>query len=295
MNLRLFLICLCAASTSYARINWEEYPRIQAHLRDQLDCGDGNKVNILWQCDGDADCPNAADENDCGFVQAENARLRRHRLLTTIRTEYPELYAELRGQSITPRPATEAPRKEVEKEGDTLTSLRNDVRILDAKVQNLTAEFSIMKQHVGLGIGDSAVPRGIPATGNSIDSSETTEPKVPRPSDVNCGGVLTSLAGNITSPLYPERYPHNVKCTWQILAPVDHQITLTFDHMDLEEGKICFDKVSVHGGPTQPVTNFCGALIPMPIKSLSNTITVEFISDDSISRSGFSVSFLSGP
>ena len=34
-----------------------------------------------------------------------------------------------------------------------------------------------------------------------------------------CGGDLTDLTGEITSPNYPATYPDNSDCTWTISAP----------------------------------------------------------------------------
>uniref|UniRef100_A0ABM0MSC4 Metalloendopeptidase n=1 Tax=Saccoglossus kowalevskii TaxID=10224 RepID=A0ABM0MSC4_SACKO len=49
-----------------------------------------------------------------------------------------------------------------------------------------------------------------------------------------CGGFLTDLQGNITSPSYPLAYPVNKNCVWQIVGKPHHRISLLFHTFDLE-------------------------------------------------------------
>ena len=49
-----------------------------------------------------------------------------------------------------------------------------------------------------------------------------------------CGGTLTALRGNITSPSYPDVYPRNKRCLWKITVPDGQRISLTFNHFQLE-------------------------------------------------------------
>jgi len=48
-----------------------------------------------------------------------------------------------------------------------------------------------------------------------------------------CGGVLTGPEGNLTSPNYPNPYPHNAYCVWNITVP-SGDITLTVTELDVE-------------------------------------------------------------
>lgn len=44
-----------------------------------------------------------------------------------------------------------------------------------------------------------------------------------------CGGALTALSGEITSPNYPGSYQSNRDCTWKIVVPPGSHIQLTFN------------------------------------------------------------------
>ncbi|XP_077864847.1 cubilin-like [Saccoglossus kowalevskii] len=49
-----------------------------------------------------------------------------------------------------------------------------------------------------------------------------------------CGGSLFGPSGNITSPGYPNRYPHGSNCRWDILVDSDKLIKFSFHVFDLE-------------------------------------------------------------
>ncbi|KAJ4427739.1 hypothetical protein ANN_25392, partial [Periplaneta americana] len=49
-----------------------------------------------------------------------------------------------------------------------------------------------------------------------------------------CGGVFDASNGTLTSPSFPELYPGNKNCVWEIIAPPQYRITLNFTHFELE-------------------------------------------------------------
>lgn len=51
---------------------------------------------------------------------------------------------------------------------------------------------------------------------------------------VACGGFLTKLDGTITSPGWPNEYPMNKNCVWQVVAPAQYRISLQFEIFDIE-------------------------------------------------------------
>ena len=53
-----------------------------------------------------------------------------------------------------------------------------------------------------------------------------------------CGGYLELEEGTIQSPSYPDFYPQNKNCAWQIVAPKQHRISLNFTHFDLEGNNV---------------------------------------------------------
>jgi hypothetical protein len=53
-----------------------------------------------------------------------------------------------------------------------------------------------------------------------------------------CGGVFDVSNGTITSPSFPELYPVNKNCVWEIIAPPQYRITLNFTHFELEGNNV---------------------------------------------------------
>ncbi|XP_074648145.1 tolloid-like protein 2 isoform X2 [Tubulanus polymorphus] len=113
-----------------------------------------------------------------------------------------------------------------------------------------------------------------------------------------CGGVIDdAFNGTIQSPSFPDLYPSNKNCVWQIVAPKQYRIILNITHFDLEgSNQDCdYDSLTVKSGMTAEATNhgtFCGHTIPNPITSEGNTMRIEFNTDNSVQRTGFSAVFL---
>ena len=103
-----------------------------------------------------------------------------------------------------------------------------------------------------------------------------------------CGGFLTGMEGNFTSPDYPQKYGNGRKCTWIIDVQKGYKIELKMPHFDIEEG---FDYVEVRDGVTAASRSFGRFQGPNKkpgvIVSTSNKMMVELISDDTNSYSGF--------
>ncbi|XP_017464514.1 PREDICTED: cubilin homolog [Rhagoletis zephyria] len=55
----------------------------------------------------------------------------------------------------------------------------------------------------------------------------------------SCGGILTSLRGILTSPLYPQSYPSNVECVWEIKAAAGNNIELDVQELDIRSSENC--------------------------------------------------------
>jgi len=53
-----------------------------------------------------------------------------------------------------------------------------------------------------------------------------------------CGGMFDVPNGTITSPSFPELYPSNKNCVWEIIAPPQYRITLNFTHFELEGNNV---------------------------------------------------------
>lgn len=112
-----------------------------------------------------------------------------------------------------------------------------------------------------------------------------------------CGGVIAAVNGTIISPSFPELYPPNKNCVWEIIAPPQYRITMNFTHFDLEgNNHDCeYDSVDVRSklGDIEVRKHgvFCGAHLPPVITSDGNSLRVEFNSDNSVQKSGFAAVF----
>ena len=53
-----------------------------------------------------------------------------------------------------------------------------------------------------------------------------------------CGGLIEAVNGSITSPSFPDFYPPNKNCIWEVLAPPQWKITVNFTHFDIEGNNV---------------------------------------------------------
>lgn len=115
-----------------------------------------------------------------------------------------------------------------------------------------------------------------------------------------CGGVIDDPNGTITSPSFPDLYPSNKHCVWEIIALPQYRITLNFTHFDLEGNNMhqqqCdYDRIEVHSKTGEERLNkhgiYCGSKPPPPITSDGNALRITFTSDTSIQKTGFAAVF----
>ena len=113
-----------------------------------------------------------------------------------------------------------------------------------------------------------------------------------------CGGVLTGLSGDISSPGYPQEYSNDADCSWTIHVSNTSVITLVFMDLQLENNEGCnFDFVALFDGPTvthRHLGKYCGADKPPNIVTTSNHLLVVFKSDFNIGGRGFKAYYYSG-
>lgn len=98
--------------------------------------------------------------------------------------------------------------------------------------------------------------------------------------------------GNFSSPNHPYSYPHNVNCTWTITVTAGYRIYLQFSHFSLEYGgSHCpYDYVEIfdQNFPLGSIKiNRCGYQSSWCVYSSSNVLYVRFVTDGSVSNSGF--------
>uniref|UniRef100_A0A8C5I939 CUB domain containing protein 2 n=1 Tax=Junco hyemalis TaxID=40217 RepID=A0A8C5I939_JUNHY len=114
-----------------------------------------------------------------------------------------------------------------------------------------------------------------------------------------CGGQLTGLSGEITSPRYPESYPNDAECRWSIGgASGGGPLTLVFADFQMEGGQGCgFDYVALFDGPTVTAPSlgrYCGSTRPPRTVSSTPHLLIIFKSDFNIGGRGFKAHFYSG-
>ena len=109
-----------------------------------------------------------------------------------------------------------------------------------------------------------------------------------------CGGILpVATSGEIASPSFPNNYPPNLNCIWQIQVTPGHQIAVTYVDVDIEPSSRCVkDYIDLQNGvsPTSPsLHRFCSRTLPSKItyKSSGSVMRVHFKTDGSGSGRGF--------
>ncbi|XP_053714419.1 cubilin isoform X1 [Synchiropus splendidus] len=114
-----------------------------------------------------------------------------------------------------------------------------------------------------------------------------------------CGGLLNAPSGTISSPNYPNLYPHSRVCRWELLVPNGRRVTLTINDLRLEStGTSCvFDYVEVINGlweDSPRLQRFCGTVpAGTQVRSSGNTMAVVFRTDASVSNGGFTAYYSS--
>ncbi|KAL2085662.1 hypothetical protein ACEWY4_018982 [Coilia grayii] len=115
-----------------------------------------------------------------------------------------------------------------------------------------------------------------------------------------CGGDLNLPSGTISSPNYPNLYPHSRTCRWHIAVPTGRRVTLTINDLRLQttgSGSCNYDYVDVFNGlvPNAPrLERLCGTVpAGLQIRSSGNTMAVVFRTDSSVSNGGFTADYSS--
>uniref|UniRef100_A0A4W3K7X0 Cubilin n=1 Tax=Callorhinchus milii TaxID=7868 RepID=A0A4W3K7X0_CALMI len=113
-----------------------------------------------------------------------------------------------------------------------------------------------------------------------------------------CGGELTASTGTITSPNYPNLYPHSRRCVWKITVQEGRRVTLSITDLHLEAHENCdLDFVAIYNGlqPNSPrLQKYCGNLNSnVSVMSSGNTMQLVFVTDALVSNGGFSATYTS--
>ncbi|XP_060048215.1 cubilin [Erinaceus europaeus] len=110
-----------------------------------------------------------------------------------------------------------------------------------------------------------------------------------------CGGNFYMMEGTFSSPGYPEVYPSNVECVWNIVSSPGNRLQLSFITFHLEESQDCSkDFVEIREGNATGhlVGRYCGTIIPLNYSSIvGHILWIRFVSDGSGGGIGFQVTF----
>ena len=181
---------------------------------------------------------------------------------------------------------------------------------------DLTSKYNCTVEYVEIRSGglDTSPLMGrwckdIPSTQKSVENiiflkffTDTDDPKNGFKATVaiaKCGGVIRGSSGLILSPFYniPNSYPKNIRCTWKIIGPRDHYLTLTFNTLDLEGDPCITDSVDIIeyfpiNATEVSLGTFCKSK-PDLIQTAGNQVTVTFkaTSHKSKKHNGFSLYF----
>ncbi|XP_072434690.1 neuropilin-2-like isoform X2 [Chiloscyllium punctatum] len=114
----------------------------------------------------------------------------------------------------------------------------------------------------------------------------------------DCSKNFTAPSGTIESPSFPDKYPHNLYCTYIIQAPPRSEVILTMLTFDLEYDPLqiaptdCrYDRLDVWDGLPEVsplIGRYCGSKIPAVIRSDTGIMSLTFHTDMAVAKDGFS-------
>ncbi|XP_073838257.1 cubilin [Musca autumnalis] len=115
---------------------------------------------------------------------------------------------------------------------------------------------------------------------------------------VGCMEVLRANEGSFKSPSYPQPYPNDMECVWEIVTQPGQGIELTIATLDLEDSTNCTKDalvISPHRHTNNPRERHCGHRDALEISSSSHKMYVRFYSDAEHNGKGFEASYTTKP
>uniref|UniRef100_A0A0N4Z7T2 Metalloendopeptidase n=1 Tax=Parastrongyloides trichosuri TaxID=131310 RepID=A0A0N4Z7T2_PARTI len=110
-----------------------------------------------------------------------------------------------------------------------------------------------------------------------------------------CGGKITNNKGFIESPNFPEMYPLNISCQWEIEVPKNMLVAIKIVYIEMEKSGDCmYDKLEFYEGNDKLLLRTCGSKAERESFSTreDNKMTIIFNSDNSNNKNGFILQYL---
>lgn len=123
-------------------------------------------------------------------------------------------------------------------------------------------------------------------TGSLVLAKPALDTSTDSHAEQNCNFKMTDSSGEILSPNYPQRYPDNKDCTWQIEVPMFQKIVIVFETFNLDPSSsrefACErDFVEVRDGEVGLLGKYCaGNIPPRQLTSSSHSLSIVFKSDN---------------
>uniref|UniRef100_A0A8C9NXP7 Transmembrane serine protease 15 n=1 Tax=Spermophilus dauricus TaxID=99837 RepID=A0A8C9NXP7_SPEDA len=156
--------------------------------------------------------------------------------------------------------------------------------------------FSAIKNQIlsDIALDDISLTHGI--CNQSLYPEPTLVPTSPPELPTDCGGPFELWEPNTTfsSPNFPNNYPNQAFCVWNLNAPEGKNIQLHFQEFDLEN---IADVVEIRDGGEDDslfLAVYTGAGPVKDVFSTTNRMTVLFITDLLLAKGGFKANFTTG-
>ncbi|CAG2206443.1 unnamed protein product [Mytilus edulis] len=119
-----------------------------------------------------------------------------------------------------------------------------------------------------------------------------------KPCSSTCGGSFNALMGSFTSPNYPSNYCNNQDCIYNITVEDGNTVLFNFTTIHLDVG-MNQDFVKVYNAESRAESTFYAEylgghhaqIVTVPDNPSSNTVIVYFRSGDTLTNSGFQVTY----
>ncbi|XP_065360610.1 cubilin homolog [Calliphora vicina] len=113
--------------------------------------------------------------------------------------------------------------------------------------------------------------------------------------ETNCKTVIDNYRGVIESPNFPENYPENQNCAWDLKAGRNNKLTLVFSHLNMEvDDMTCeYDYVEVWDMKDMDILkkhHLC-TYTSEPLTSEGNRMIIHFVTDYSNNKNGFRLEY----